>query len=180
MNFQMTRKLKNRFVKCMPVVICWFAGFIYVVTMSRSYFFIHFYCSHLWWKYTKDTMRKMAVAFNNSFRKFIGYDKRCSASGMLTFNNTLSFNSLRHKSIFGFKNRLDSCCNIIISLMYNHSLPTCSLSVTEWTSSLFVKRYSLLWSFINLLLLFFFYPLIVVLFLFLLYTIVCSVILYVY
>ena len=50
-----------------------------------------FYCTQLWWSYSNECLRKIRVAFNNSFRFLMGYSRRCSASGMSIENNYLIF-----------------------------------------------------------------------------------------
>ena len=100
---EIKKQIRKMYASCNMLIRRFYLCSHDVKVLLFNSFCTNFYCSHLWWKYTKDTMRKMAVAFNNCFRKFIGYDKRCSASGMLTFNNTLSFNSLRRKSILASK-----------------------------------------------------------------------------
>ena len=97
----------------------------------------HFYCAQLWWTYSNESLRKIRVAFNNSFRYLMGYSRRCSASGMFLDNNVDDFNVLRRKYTYRFNCRLQKCNSIIIRniLMYKEY---CVLpSVTEFYSTLY-------------------------------------------
>ena len=67
----------------------------------------NFYGSCLWWTYPKYMLNKMRVAFNNGFRKFMNYDKFCSASNMFVNNNVNCFNVLRRQNMFKFIERIN-------------------------------------------------------------------------
>ena len=54
--------LKQKFVKSSPIV---------KVELFRSYL-SSFYCSHLWSCYRESTLQRLKVAYNNSFRFFLG------------------------------------------------------------------------------------------------------------
>ena len=60
-------------------------------------FCTNFYCTQLWWSYTKSTLRKTKIAFNNSFRFLMRYDRFCSASGMFAEANVNNFDTVRRK-----------------------------------------------------------------------------------
>ena len=85
--------LSRRFFHCSPEV---------KMTLFRSYC-TNFYCTQLWFNYSKETMRKLCVAYNNTIRKLLGYSRCCSASGMLVETNLASFQCLRRKAVYGFK-----------------------------------------------------------------------------
>ena len=44
-------------------------------------------CAHLWFKFTKQVMSKVRVAYNNVFRLLFGYRRSCSASEMFVTND---------------------------------------------------------------------------------------------
>ncbi len=50
------------------------------------------YPIQLWCRYTKKQYKKIIVAYNNVFRKFLGYDRYFSASGMFVESRVDSFN----------------------------------------------------------------------------------------
>ena len=80
------------------------------------------YCSHLWSDLKNDTMRRLIVGCNHSFRKIMKYLRHCSASGMLVSNGVPSFNELWRKSIYGFKQRVDNSLNKVVNTVANTSL----------------------------------------------------------
>ena len=58
------------------------------------------YCSHLWCDFKNETLRRLIVGYNHSFRIIMKYPRHCSASGMFVFNNVPSFKELWRKSIY--------------------------------------------------------------------------------
>ena len=46
-----------------------------------------FYCARLWYKFTKQVMSKVSVAYNNVFRLLFGYRRSCSTSEMFVTND---------------------------------------------------------------------------------------------
>ena len=46
-----------------------------------------FYCAHFWYKFTKQVISKVRVAYNNVFRLLFGYRRSCSASEMFVTND---------------------------------------------------------------------------------------------
>lgn len=100
---------------------------------------INFYCCQLWCLYKRATISCLKVAYNNSFRKLLGLDRRCSASNMFTESNVNSFDSIRRKHIFGFRNRIDNSNNSVLKTLYNSRLFTSSLN-KEWTSLLYLNK----------------------------------------
>ena len=72
-----------------------------------------FYCSHLWSNYSKAVYNKFRVAYNNCFRRFMGYSRTCSASQMFLYNNLHHFNVIRRGAIYSFLCRAETICNIL-------------------------------------------------------------------
>ncbi len=56
-------------------------------------------CAHLWFKFTKQVMSKVRVAYNNVFRLLFGYRRSCSASEMFVTNYVYNFEGRRRKHI---------------------------------------------------------------------------------
>ena len=100
---------------------------------------INFYCCQLWCLYKRATISCLKVAYNNSFRKLLGLDRRCSASNMFAESDVNSFDSLRRKHIFGFRNRIYNSNNSVLKTLYNSRLFTSSLN-KEWTSLLYLNK----------------------------------------
>ena len=82
-------------------------------------FCTNLYCTQLWWNYSKDTLRKTRIAFNNSFILITGYSRSCSASMMFAENNINNFDTVRRKSIFNLVNRLHLSNNNLIRILIN-------------------------------------------------------------
>ena len=95
------------------------------------------YCTQLWWSYSNECLRKIRVAFNNSFRFLMGYSRRCSASGMFIENNIDDFNILRRKYMFRFICRLQQCNNSLIINLFMYRQFFVLPSVTEWYRTLY-------------------------------------------
>ena len=107
-------------------------------------FCTNLYCTQLWWDYSKDTLRKTRIVFNNSFRLIMGYSRFCSASMMFAENNINNFDTVRRKSIFNFVNRLHLSNNNLIRILNNQDTYThtqqlssvvgpCSLALEQHT-----------------------------------------------
>ena len=103
--------IKN-FYACSPVVKC---------DLFKA-FFCNMYCSHLWCDFKNETLRRLIVGYNHSFRIIMKYPRHCSASGMFVFNNVPSFKELWRKSIYGFKQRVDNSLNKVVNTVANTTL----------------------------------------------------------
>ena len=64
------------------------------------------YTAFLWCDFTQRKYRQLEVAYNNVFRRFLGYDKYCSASSMFVENRTDGFDARIRKLVYGFRERL--------------------------------------------------------------------------
>ena len=85
-------------------------------------FCCNMYCSHLWCDFKNETLRRLIVGYNHSFRIIMKYPRHCSASGMFVFNNVPSFKELWRKSIYGFKQRVDNSLNKVVNTVANTTL----------------------------------------------------------
>ena len=63
------------------------------------------YCAFLWCDFTQRKYRQVEVACNNVFRRFLGYDKYCSASSMFVENRTDGLDARIRKLVYGFRER---------------------------------------------------------------------------
>ena len=96
------------------------------------------YSMYLWCSYGKKYYRRMEVAYNNVFRRLLGYDKRCSASGMFVNERVDNFETRKRRLIYSFKNRLYSSENYLINTIVNSSKWSKSALFQMWQNSLYV------------------------------------------
>ena len=90
-----------------------------VKKMLYNSFCSNFYCSQLWWSYTKNALNRARIAYNNGFRKLMGYEKFCSASAMYVNNNVNNFDTQRRLATYNFRMRLNTSQNrILIALTH--------------------------------------------------------------
>ena len=95
------------------------------------------YAVHLWTSYYKKDFHKFRVIYNNGFRKLFRLEKRCSASGMFSNTNVMSFSELLRKNIYSFIKRLADSKNIFI-MYYNSSFyKVQSTTWNHWHQSLY-------------------------------------------
>ena len=100
-------------------------------------FCTNFYFTHLWWSYSRETLRKTTVAFNNTLRFMIGYGRFFSASGMFVQCNIDNFETIRRRYIYGFKCRLQESNNYIVKCLLLHQFYEATPSAMEWGRSLY-------------------------------------------
>ena len=77
------------------------------------------YTAFLWCDFTQRKYRKLEVAYNNVFRRSLGYDKYCSASSMFVENRTDGFGVRIRKLIYGCRERLQISENPLIETVIN-------------------------------------------------------------
>ena len=75
------------------------------------------YCSHLWVNRSNVMYHKIRVAYNNVFRRLLGYSKRDSASHMFVSNHIDNFETLYRKNVYNFMQRLTCVNNLIVSTL---------------------------------------------------------------
>ena len=75
-----------------------------------------FYCARLWYKFTKQVMSKVRVAYN-VFRLLFGYRRICSASEMFVTNDIYNFEGRMRKHINDFTMRVGSSSNVLIATL---------------------------------------------------------------
>lgn len=73
------------------------------------------YTCQLWCKYTQAQYKKLRVAYNNIFRRFMGYDPFYSAQGMFVENNIDSFEVLMRKNVYSFMTRMQCSTNKLVN-----------------------------------------------------------------
>ena len=75
----------------------------------------NFYCSHLWYNFTKVQMNKLRITYNNAMRRLFNLHFRCSASEMFANCNIHSMDEMRRTCIYSFIQRLKCSSNAIIT-----------------------------------------------------------------
>ena len=75
----------------------------------------NFYCSHLWYNFTKVQMNKLRITYNNAMRRLFNLHFRCSASEMFANCNIHSLDAMRRTCIYSFIQRLKCSSNAIIT-----------------------------------------------------------------
>ena len=111
-----------------------------VKLMLFQSFCTNFYCTHLWWSYSRETLRNTTVAYNNTLRFMMGYGRFCSASGMFVQCNIDNFETIRRRYIYGFKCRLQDSKNYIVKCLLQHQLYEATPSAMEWGRSLYTGQ----------------------------------------
>ncbi len=75
------------------------------------------YCTYLWCQYTVATYNKIRVAYNNIYRKLLGYSRMDSASMMFVTHHLDNFDTMIRKAMYNFTKRISSSTNSIIQCL---------------------------------------------------------------
>ena len=92
------------------------------------------YTCHLWCNYTVRQYRQMHVAYNNVFRRLMGYHNFCSASGMFVENRIDNFDARIRRLVYGFYQRLMCSGNSLVNCVMNSSAWLSSDLYRNWIS----------------------------------------------
>ena len=114
--------LSKKICKCSPDVKC---------TLFKS-FCSNMCCSTMWYNCIVTAMRRLRIAYNNSFRRLLGIPKHNSASGIFLQLNIKSFGELPGSYIYSFMNRLQCSNNLILSSICESTVPMYSNIRTWW------------------------------------------------
>ena len=96
-----------------------------------------FYCAHLWYKFTKQVISKVRVAYNNVFRLLFGYRRSCSANEMFVTNDIYNFEGRMRKHINDFTVRVGSSSNVLIATLRENSFIHAGPLKQKWMRSLY-------------------------------------------
>ena len=107
------------------------------LTLFKSYC-TSTYCSHLWANYSKASLSKLRVAYNNVYRHLLGYKKRDSASMMLVGNGVDSFPTINRKYVYRFMNRVVSSSNAIVKCLSDNYTVKSSTMWMTWNRIVYV------------------------------------------
>ena len=97
----------------------------------------NFYCAALWCDYPKRALQKLKVAYNNIFRKCLGFNFRDSASHMFVNNRLYTFDARIRKSCFSFRGTLLASTNVIIHALNNNFWITNNYMWYKWKTLLY-------------------------------------------
>ena len=95
------------------------------------------YCSHLWYRYNKCLYTKVRVAFNNGYRRILGFSKRDSASFMFATCRVDNFDCFMRKNIYNFIQRLNNIDNEIVKSVRNCAMYIREGMWSKWTNLLY-------------------------------------------
>ncbi len=91
------------------------------------------YCGSMWCRYTKKQYKKIIVAYNNVFCKFLGYDRYCSASDIFVESRVDTFNVCVRRMEYSFRETIYNSENNLINTAWKGSdLPS------SWNSTLYM------------------------------------------
>jgi len=103
------------------------------------------YCSNiylctLWAQYKGAAGRSITAAYNNAFRIIMGFNMRCSASGMFAVSGVLNFSTLYRRHVFSIKRRLKSSPKSILMCLVNSDMYNSSKLKCLWHKKLYSQR----------------------------------------
>ena len=75
------------------------------------------YCAHLWSGFNLGQIKKLKVAYNNSFRRLFRLPFRCSASEMFVENDVPAFDILIRRNVYSFERRLKCSDNLVLKAL---------------------------------------------------------------
>jgi hypothetical protein len=99
---------------------------------------LNFYCSVLWCDYSIQSISKFRVAYNNVFRKLLGYGRRDSASSMFVMNTIDTYAAWMRKACFTFRQRLFSSKNNIVTCINTNTWLRHNYMWRRWDNSLYI------------------------------------------
>jgi hypothetical protein len=98
---------------------------------------LNFYCSTLWCDYSKKSISKIRVAYNNVFRNVLGYNRYDSASSMFVSNTIDGFGARIRKSNFKFRERLLASNNNIVMNINANMWIISNYMWRKWTNTMY-------------------------------------------
>ena len=124
---------------CMVRQICWPGASTCALRRSKLSWSerTSFYTCQLWFNYTRKSMQKLMVAYNNAFRIFMKYPWDCSASGMFASHALPSGQAILRKLRYKFMKRIEACENSLVKAINTSDLQWCSNMRRQWVNSLY-------------------------------------------
>ena len=95
------------------------------------------YCSQLWVNHTKCSYNKLRVAYNNAYRRVLGYVKSDSASNMFVNIRVENFDAHNRHLIYSLRSRILNCENSIVVCLNDCFYIRGRYMWTSWQKSLY-------------------------------------------
>ena len=111
----MLRQLRTLYAKSNKLIRTFSHCTIDVKLLLIKSYCTSFYCGYMWSDSKKTTYSKLRVAFNNMYRRVLGFSYRSSASTMYTTHNINNMEAL----LRSFIERLMDSSNMIINTLMN-------------------------------------------------------------
>ena len=118
-----TNLLLRKFFKCSVDVKC----FLFKILSHNC---SNLYCAPMLFDCTKTAFKKLKVAYNNSFLRFMILLWRNNASEMYAYLSVPSLDELLKIFVLGFRSRIIVSSNLFISSIYNS---TCRIYSYMWS-----------------------------------------------
>lgn len=128
--YAQANSLLRKFSICSPTVKC---------ALFRAYC-TPLYTAPLWWNYRRCTIRRLTVAYNDTFRLLMRVPRWHSASQLFVDAHIPTCEALQRHLMFKFMQRLEESENSIIKTLTNPQLSCCrytSLLRKHWMDKLF-------------------------------------------
>ncbi len=106
------------------------------LTLFQSYC-LPSYCSHLWVNYNNSSYSKIRIAFNNVYRRILGFSKFDSASQMYVSHNIDNFDAYMRKNIHGFMKRVCNIENVLVKSVVNCIMYVNNSMWYKWVNQLY-------------------------------------------
>ena len=120
--------LLRKFSKCSVGVKC----FLFKTYCSSLY------CAPMWFDCTKTALKRLKIAYNNSLRRFMFLPWRNSATEMFVNLGINSFDEMLRMYIFGFRSRVTTSYNQLLSSLCSAHCSVYSKLWAWWDSLLYI------------------------------------------
>ena len=96
------------------------------------------YCSQLWVNHSKCSYNKLRVAYNNAYRRVLGYARSDSASSMFVNNRVENYDAHNRNLIYSLRSRLLDSDNQIVACLNECFYIRGRYMWTSWRESLYM------------------------------------------
>ena len=97
------------------------------------------YCSQLWVNHSKCSYNKLRVAYNNAYRRVLGYARSDSASSMFVNNRVENYDAHNRNLIYSLRSRLLDSDNQIVACLNKCFYIRGRYMWTSWRESLYIN-----------------------------------------
>ena len=99
------------------------------------------YTSTLWYKYRRESLRKLCVAYNNIFRKLTHQARDCSASQMFVSRQLPTCKMLIRRNVYGFMLNVQKSNNLILNSIVHCDILFTSPLWKHWRLLLYIHPF---------------------------------------